>query len=69
MPGTHLVVVGAAVAVLATAWLAADVALRRVSPASARVGVVAALALLALAAWSAVRVPQPYFAAWSGLFG
>ena len=68
VPGAHLVVVGAAVAVLAVAWLAADIALRRVSTASARAGVAAALAVTALAAWSAARVPQPYFIAWFGWF-
>ena len=69
VPGAHLLVVGTAFVVLAAAWLTADVALRRVQTASARAGVVAALAVVAVAAWSSARVPQPYFAAWSGLWG
>ena len=68
-PGTHLVVVGAAAFLLTIAWLVADVVLRRGSVQAASAGVVAALAVVAVAAWSAARVPQPYFAAWVGLLG
>lgn len=66
VPESHLVVVGTAVVVLVVAWLVADASLRRVGTASARAGVVAALAVAALVAWSAARVPQPFFIAWSG---
>ena len=69
VPGAHLVVVGVAVVGVTFAWLATDVTLRRVRTVPARAGVVAGLAVIALLAWSAARVPQPYFAAWSGLFG
>lgn len=69
VPEAHLVVVGAAVVVLASAWLAADLALRRVSTLPARAGITAGLAVIALIAWSAARAPQPYFLAWSALFG
>lgn len=64
-PEAHLIVVGGAIAVLAIAWLAAHLTLPRLSSTAARTGVVAALAVVALIAWSAARVPQPYFLAWS----
>ena len=69
VPESHLVVVSAAVIVLAVAWLVADVAVRRVSTASAQAGIVVALAVTALIAWSAARVPQPFFTAYYGGFG
>lgn len=68
VPDAHLVVVAAAIVLLASAWVAADVALRRVSTLPARAGVVAGLAFIALIAWSAARTPQPYFSAWAALF-
>lgn len=69
VPGAHLMVVVVAVVVLASAWLVADVVLRRVTSIPARAGAGAGLAVVALVAWSAARVPQPYFALWSTLFG
>ncbi|WP_324654035.1 hypothetical protein [Georgenia sp. H159] len=68
VPDAHLVVVAVAVVVLVSAWVSADVALRRVNFPLARAGVVAGLAVIALIAWSASRVPQPYFSAWAALF-
>lgn len=67
-PGAHLVVVAAAVLLLASAWVAADVAIRRVSTPPALACVIAGLVVIAWIAWSAARTPQPYFVAWAALF-
>lgn len=69
VPEAHLVVVAVAVVVLAVAWVAADVVVRRMSTERARGVVVAGVAVVAYFAWSAARVPQPYFTAWSALVG
>lgn len=69
VPGQHLVVVGVAAIVLASAWVVADVVLRRVIDVPTRIAIVAALTVVAMAAWSSAHTPQPLFVAWSGLIG
>lgn len=63
-PGMHLAVAGGAVVVLTASWLVVDHALRQVNTRSGLTGAIATLAIVALLAWSAARVPQPYFVAW-----
>ena len=68
-PGAHLVVVGLATLLLASAWLATDVALRRTGTPSDRVAALMALSVVAIISWAAARIPQPYFSAWNTLLG
>lgn len=60
-PGLHMVVVAIAGGVLLVAMILALRMLRRSADAAGRAGVLVLLSLVALVAWSAARVPQPFF--------
>ena len=70
VPGWPVSVALVATVVLAVAWYAADVALRRLGEFCDRsVGVVALLAIVACVAWAAANSPAPYVSAWVAVFG